>query len=271
MGRRRPKLLVVGIDGARADTIAAVARRPGSAHGALVRTGCWSFRARTVAITQSGPAWASALTGTGIEKHGVRDNTFSAHSLGTHPHFFARLRGNRDAVRTASIVNWAPINEHLVRPGDADVAEEYATDERVSGRAAWLLGADSDLDALFVHLDGVDCMGHRTGYAPWNPFYRRAAIRADAMLGVLLDAIAGRRHRDEEDWLVVSLSDHGGRWFGHGGRHPTTETVHFVAAGGGITPGALAGSPSVMDLAPTALRHLGVRLDETWGLDGVAR
>jgi len=268
MAGRRPKVLVIGVDGARADTMEQVARRPGSALGALVRAGAWSFAARTVPITSSAPAWASALTGTTIAKHGIRDDTFAPHRLDAFPHFFTRIRRAAPARKIASIVNWAPIHAHLLPPGDADVVEEHPADARVCARAVELLRCDPDLDALFVHLDAVDRWGHRTGYASWNPCYRRAAVGADRMIGAMTAALAERRTRRDEDWLVVSLSDHGGRWFGHGGDHPSTRTVHFVVAGDGVARGRFARPPSVMDLAPTCLDHLGVAVEPGWGLDG---
>jgi len=271
VGGRRTKLLVIGVDGARADVMAAVARRPGSALGALMRAGAWSFAAQTVPITNSAPAWASALTGTTIAKHGIRDDTFTPHRLAAYPHFLTRVRRAAPGRRIASIVNWAPIHDHLLPPGDADVVEDYPVDERVCARARQLLRHDDDLDALFVHLDGVDLRGHRSGYASWNPLYRRAAVEADRMIGAMTATLTERRTRHDEDWLVVSLSDHGGRWFGHGGDHPATRTVHFVVSGARVARGPLVEPPSVMDLAPTCLDHLGIAVEPEWELDGVVR
>jgi len=270
MPRLRPKLVVVGIDGARADVMARVAAQPDGGLRRLVRAGAWTFSARSARVTISGPAWASALTGSWIEKHGIRDHDFRDHRLADFPHFLARVRRAAPASRTASIVNWAPINEHLLHGTAVDIAEAHPKDARVCARAAALLRADADLDALFVHLDEVDVAGHHTGYHRWNPFYVRAARRADAMLATLLDAVAARRTRREEAWLVVSLADHGGRWFGHGADVPANARVHFVVAGDGVAPGPL-GAAAIVDLAPTCLAHLGVGVDPAWGLDGVVR
>ena len=268
-GRR--KLLVVGIDGARADTMAAVARRPHGALAALMRRGCFTFEARSVPLTVSGPAWASALTGGWIGKHGVRDNEFREHRLDDYPHFMTRLRRIAGGHRTASIVNWAPINQHMLGPGDADVAEEHASDATVCARAVALLREDADLDALFVHLDEVDAWGHRAMYSSWSPFYWRVALRADRMLGAMLAALGARPTRHEEDWLVVTTSDHGGRWFGHGADDEANRRVHFVVGGDSAARGPLGAAVSVVDLAATCLHHLGVALDPAWDLDGVVR
>jgi predicted AlkP superfamily pyrophosphatase or phosphodiesterase len=270
MRRARPKLLVVGIDGARADVMARVAERGDGGLARLVRRGAWSFAARSARITVSGPAWASALTGTWIEKHGIRDHDFRDHRLADFPHFLGRVRRAAPASRTASIVNWAPINSHLLDRNAVDVAEEHPRDELVCRRATALLREDADLDALFVHLDEVDVAGHHTGYHRWSPFYVRAARRADAMLATFLDAIAARPTRGEEAWLVVTLADHGGRWFGHGADVPANARVHFVAGGDGVVPGPLR-TAAIVDLAPTCLAHLGIAVEPGWDLDGAVR
>jgi predicted AlkP superfamily pyrophosphatase or phosphodiesterase len=267
---RRRKVLIVGIDGARADVMARVAARPGSALGALARRGAWSFEALTVPVTQSAPAWATILTGGGIDRHGVRDNSFRPNTLDACPHFATRLRRAGGARKIASIVNWAPINEHLVDPRDVVVVEEHRADARVSARACALLEHDSDLDALFVHLDAVDAWGHRSGYSRWSPLYRWAAMRADRMLGAMMAAVARRRSRHEEDWLIVSVSDHGGRWFSHGGTDDANRRVHLVVGGDRVVPRHLDATAAVADVAVSALAHLGAAPGPSWGLDGTA-
>ena len=266
--QRRPKVLIVGIDGARADVMARVADRPGSALGALARAGAWTFDARTVPITQSGPAWTTILTGASIERHGVRDNTFRPNDLAAYPHFATRLRQAGAVRRIGSVVNWAPINEHLADPRDVAVMEEYRTDARVHARAVDLLEHDADLDALFVHLDAVDVCGHRTGYSRLSPFYRWAAARADRMLGSMTAALARRPTRHEEAWIVISVSDHGGRWFGHGADTEANRRVHLVVAGDGVTPGPMPPGADVADVTATALHHL---VPRDWALDGTVR
>jgi hypothetical protein len=91
------------------------------------------------------------------------------------------------------------------------------------------------------------------------------------MLGAMVAAVARRRTRRDEDWLIVSVSDHGGRWFGHGADDDANRLVHLVVAGDGVAPGPIAPAPSVADVAVTALVHLGAVVDPAWGLEGVAR
>jgi hypothetical protein len=264
---RRPKLLLIGLDGVRADTMARVARRPDSAIGRLMASGAWSFRTRTTRAAISGPAWSSVLTGVWAEKHGVVNNDLDPNNLDSFPHFLQRL-GNR---RTASIVGWAPLNERLIGAGRADVMEAYASDQRVCERVVALLERDADVEAVFVQLDEVDVWGHRAGYGSWSPFYYRAVVRADRMVGAMVETLAARRGAGEEDWLVVVTSDHGGRWFSHGADDEPNRRVPLVVFGARARRGPLAGEPGVVDVAVTSLCHLGVEVCPEWGMDGVVR
>lgn len=260
----------MGIDGARADVMARVAARPDSALGALSRRGAWTFDALTVPLAQSGPAWATILTGGEIARHGVRDNSFRPNTLHACPHFATRLGRAGAPRRAASIVNWAPINEHLVDARDVAVVEEHRSDARVCARATAILEADADVDAVFVHLDAVDAWGHRACYSRWSPVYQWAARRADRMLGAMMAAVERRRTRHEEEWLIMSVSDHGGRWFGHGADDDANRRVHLVVGGDRVTPRRLDAGTSVADVAVSALAHLGTAPDPSWGLDGTA-
>ena len=84
----RKKVLLIGIDGCRPDALQA-AHTPNL--DSLIVGGAVSFVAQTGEHTISGPGWASMLTGVGIGKHGVVDNSFADPHFDTYPHFFYRL------------------------------------------------------------------------------------------------------------------------------------------------------------------------------------
>jgi hypothetical protein len=84
-------------------------------------------------------------------------------------------------------------------------------------------------------LDLVDHEGHVSGFSPDNPAYVAAASRAFGMVETLLDAIAARPSRSDEDWLVILTADHGGKGRFHGGQSPEERAVFILEweAGGG--------------------------------------
>ena len=141
------------------------------------------------------------------------------------------------------------------------------------------LGA-ADPDALFVYLGNPDETSHRNGSIGTE--YRDAIALADQNVGMLVDAIRARPSHATEDWLVLISTDHGRRADGgHGGDSPEEMTTFIVASGpatatwpGQATSPAAATQPApcpptfIVDVAATALDHLGIATDPAWQLDG---
>ncbi|MFO0968359.1 MAG: alkaline phosphatase family protein [Gemmataceae bacterium] len=258
-GQERRRVLIIGIDGCRPDALLK-AKAP-HLHG-LIKNGAFSAEALTGDMTSSGPGWSSMLTGVWREKHGIRDNKFENADLKTYPHLFVRLKEKRPTARTASIVHWAPINEKIIAACDVVITRK--TDAEVCAEAEKVLTAPQ-LDAIFVHFDDVDGAGHKHGFHPSVPAYLEAITAADDRVGRLLAALAKRAKT--EDWLILVSTDHGGKGKGHGGKSAEERTV-FVIVQGGKAKGTIAGPCGVVDVAVTALDHLGVPVRASWNLDG---
>jgi predicted AlkP superfamily pyrophosphatase or phosphodiesterase len=262
--KRAKKVLILGIDGCRPDALKA-ARTPNLA--ALIREGAFSARAQTGDATISGPGWSSMLTGVWRDKHGVRDNRFEGSNFKEYPHFFRRLKQARPGSVTVSIVHWAPINERIVV--DADVSKKYRREAQVAAEAVRVLGA-MDPDAVFLHFDEVDGAGHKYGFHPKVPQYLAAIEKTDEHIGAVLRAVRARKTYAAEDWLILASTDHGGSGKGHGKNTPEHRTIFLLVSGPSAARGEIEPAPGVVDVAATALAHLGVPLDPAWKLDGRA-
>ncbi|MEX2118734.1 MAG: sulfatase-like hydrolase/transferase [Pirellulales bacterium] len=105
-------------------------------------------------------------------------------------------------------------------------------------------------------------------YTAWT--YVEAIERVDSLIGSVLEALAGRAALAEEDWLIVVVTDHGGKGTEHGKGHREPEITNgfLIVHGGGVQPGSIRGTTYLVDVAATALSHLGVPLDSAWQLDG---
>ena len=251
---RSKKVLIIGIDGCRPDAA------PGGAAPhlhALLKHGASSLKAQTGDITVSGPGWGSMLTGVWREKHGIRGNDFKGANLKEFPHFFRRLKQVRPKAYTASIVHWAPIADRIVV--DADLNRKFKTDTAVARDAVQVL-AKPELDVLFIHFDDVDGAGHGKGFHPTVPEYRQAIEKTDSYVGDLLKALARPRFA-AEDWLILVSTDHGGSGKSHGKNTPEHRTIFLLAHGPSVRPGTIEPPPGVVDVAATALTHLGVPLE----------
>jgi predicted AlkP superfamily pyrophosphatase or phosphodiesterase len=131
-----------------------------------------------------------------------------------------------------------------------------AIDERVSAEAAAHIAAAGP-DLSWVYLQHTDDMGHAHGDS--ERFYE-AVRQADAQVGRIWDAVQ-RRQAQGEDWMIVVTTDHGrdaatGR--GHGGQSDRERTTWIVTNHGALDARFTAGTPAIVDIAPSILEHLDV-------------
>lgn len=282
---KRHKVLILGMDGTRRDAVRA-AETPHLdrliAHGTFADATQILGSRPTKNNTISGPGWSSILTGVWADKHGVTDNSFKGRNYDEYPHFFHYLKQVRPKTFTISVASWAPINKYLVSAADvvhtpptgkptADdpLAGVKDADVRTTKKTVDLL-ADADPTAMFVYFHQVDSAGHRFGFHPSVPQYIAAIENVDRHIGKILAALAERETYAREDWLILVTTDHGGKGTGHGGGHdvPEIRKTFLIVSGPSARVGKAPRQTYMVDVAATALAHLGVPLDPEWKLDG---
>jgi predicted AlkP superfamily pyrophosphatase or phosphodiesterase len=257
------KVLIIGIDGCRPDALLA-AKTPNL--DALWKDGAYSFKARTDEISSSGPAWSAMLTGVWHQKHNVLNNEYEDPDLEHYPHFYHRIRQEKPDLKTYSVANWGPVHQ-ILQEGDATYSTSKHTDASVAKKVASLLKS-KEVDAMFVQLDEVDGAGHSHDYSVESPKYLEAIENADHYVGRMVSALEKRPSFEKENWLIILSADHGGSNFGHGKSIPEHMTVFFIASGESAKKGEITKEVGVVDVAVTALYHLGIPAKEAWDLDG---
>ncbi len=273
---RGKKVLVIGIDGVRPDVLA---RLETPNIDALIADGCYSGRVTTRAQTISGPAWSSILTGVWPDKHKVVSNDLSTNEYGWYPDFLTRLEMVDPEFSTFAVVDWPPlgvrasggpmisdsVDAKLNFDGDL---QGYPLADSQSVSAAVRFIRNQDPDAMFVYIGNPDVAAHEHGGLS-EEYYSSIRI-ADDQVGALMRALRQRlRTHRNEDWLILVTTDHGHRdEGGHGGTSLEERTVFYLASG----PSAIKGRPEPhanhVDIAITAMAHLGVEADSAWDLDG---
>lgn len=233
----------------------------------LVKRGASSFDTQTCRFTLSGPGWSSMLTGVWEDKHGVTDNTLAGERFLKYPSFFWRVKQLMPKAAIASVVNWAPIGR--IVSDAADISISFGSDEEVAHEASRVLKADGP-DVMFVQLDEVDATGHTSEFSPDCSEYVAAIQGVDALVGRLVEVADDRRVNANEDWLIILSSDHGGSEKGHGLDIPEHRTVFLILDGPSVKPGAILEETGVVDVPATAMAHLGLEVDPSWGWDGSA-
>ncbi|MEE1755240.1 alkaline phosphatase family protein [Streptomyces sp. SP18CS02] len=264
-GAKRPKSLVIGIDGA---TFAAFDKAGMPNIKNLMATGMTAtsnLYAAPMAPTSSGPGWSSIATGVWPDKHKVVDNAFTGADFARYPDYATRMEAAAPALNTLVVGTWSPVATTVFGPA-TDTRLTGADDADTTAKAVSRL-ASTDADATFVHLDEVDGAGHSYGAA--SPTYLNALTTADARVGKLLQAVTSRPAYGDEDWLIMLTADHGHTdGGGHGGNSQQERQTFVIANGAGFAPGSVRHDVKVTDVAPTVLDHAGITVDPAWRLDG---
>ncbi|MDA1104454.1 MAG: alkaline phosphatase family protein [Gemmatimonadetes bacterium] len=274
---RAPKVLLIGIDGVRPDVLAEVAT-PNL--DALAADGFFTDRTRTTTPSVSGPAWSSMLTGVWPSKHGVIDNEFEGRHYDAYPDFLTRIELTRPELNTFAVADWVPLME--LEAGDDPVSDlidvkwtldgyelGWAEADAASVRLAVEHIAQSVPDAMFVYLGNPDETSHQN--ASIGQEYRDAIALADLHVGLLVEAIRARPQYSSEDWLIIVSTDHGRRSDGdHGGSTIEEMTTFILVNGPTVIRGGQSGATSIVDVAVTALTHMGIPIEAGWSLDGTA-
>ena len=257
------KVLIIGVDCCRPDALLA-ANTPNMDE--LWKEGAYTFEARTDEISSSGPAWSAMLTGVWHQKHNVMNNDYENPDLEHYPHFFHRIRQEKPELKTYSVANWGPIHS-ILQEGDATYTSSKISDVQVASEVASIL-ENKDVDVMFVQLDEVDGAGHRHDYKVESEKYLKAIERSDKQVGTMVSALEKRTSIENENWLIILSADHGGSNFGHGKNIPDHTTVFFIASGTSAKKGEITREVGVVDVAVTAMYHLGIPAKEAWDLDG---
>ncbi|WP_240651546.1 MULTISPECIES: LamG domain-containing protein [unclassified Variovorax] len=273
-GKSGPKALVVEIDGlTHAALRDAMAQNKVPALQSLRLSPAWTGGANGTPSEQrttDGPGWATLMTGTWAQRHGVRwDTNDQRIDVKLAPSVFALARQNNKAAgyKTASVTAGALYPLLLANEtGTVDSAVDCAgADACVTDRAAQLIDAGYD---LLVAQYGAPAAAAASGFR--SDAYQRAITDTATGVGQLLARIAQRTANDsKEDWLVILTTGHGLDTFGSAsGLQDNDGKTIFIASNKTLAaqPGVGAAAPadatlltlaSATDIAPTVLRHLG--------------
>ena len=265
----RSHLLLVGIDGLRADL--ATAPRAPHLHALMARG---ATAAMTIATpTISGPSWATLLTGATVAEHGVVDNRFVGSRLAEFPDLLSQAWSADPSRTTFAAAAWPPLvdpagvgpvihtrddqrraERHRVVVRDGETYGYRTADAEIADVAVAGLRAAGP-DVSFVHFSDVDEAGHV--YGAVSRQYVAAIGRVDAHLGRLL-AVVDHRARAGERWTLAVTTDHGHvDGGGHGGDEPEV-TASFVARSAWNMPlDAWPASIAPTELTPRLLAALG--------------
>ena len=230
---RQRKVLIIGIDGCRPEAIEA-ANTPNI--DAIAAEGQKTYHSYCQFPTWSATGWSSMLTGTWSHKHQAKENFFIGNKLDIYRHMFSHIEDVNPSLVTASVVDWSPINNTIVK--HADIKITTSSDSRVRDRSVETL-TNEDVDILFSYYVSVDDNGHATGFSAGNPNYINALETVDGYVGDLMTALNNRPNIANENWLIFVSTDHGGLpqgglFDGHGANSWAERNTFMIVSGDSI-------------------------------------
>ena len=219
----RPTLIVVSIDGFRADYFD---RHETPVLADLAKTGAHAKSMRPSFPSVTAPNHYTLMTGLYPDHHGIIDNSFvdpampglmygGPHGVGANddPRWWDEatplwVTAEKAGIKTASSL-WPGDSAvvHGVSPAYREPrAPAPSMDKQVDTVLGWLDRPAAERPGLIrLHLDIVDDMGHV--YGPNNPVTDKAITQVDAEIGRLVDGLRSRGLYDRVNLVIVS--DHG--------------------------------------------------------------
>lgn len=282
-GQGGPRVLLVGIDGATyAQVQGAILRRelPNLSQLNVVPAATGGVPGTVTAQpTLDAPSWATVLTGTWVNRHGVNDDTGGTPLQA--PTVFRHLRdAGKPGLQQGATIS-SPVLPALLKAeqetGALDTLVDCAgVDSCVTQNA--LRQLQSGYGVVFAQYSAPAAAAEIGGFGGGfgGGAYARALADTDKALGELLAAVAARRQAQPgEDWLVLVTTSHGLDATGATTTAPTVEnrTAFFATnktlnaalarpgAAAPITAAELSALPTEADLVPTMLAHAGVAAD----------
>lgn len=235
---KTPRVIVLGLDGMRPDGIENTLTP--NLHQ-LIYDGTSTMNARAVYPTSSGANWSSMLLGAGPDQHGISNNDWILETRtikpvyekenGYSPSIFDVLKEKYPNLRFSAVFNWTPIGNYFDRSIPDTIIEVKTTKEAIDQIISEII--DKNAHFVFSQIDYMDNAGHGTGYGS-DSYYQEAEI-LDKEIGRLLEAL--KQNDMYEDTYIITLSDHGGRGFGHGNKTMLEYEVPFIINGPGIIKG----------------------------------
>lgn len=224
-------VVVVSLDGLRPD-VALRANMP--ALRALMNRGSFTMYAATTDVAITLPSHTSMLTGVPPEQHGITYNADPRPTDKPAPDWPTLLEVAHRAGLTTAMVAGKSKFSVLCAPGALDTSlvpprGGVFPDSLVAETAdRWIRTRRPQV--LFVHLPGLDAIGHSRG---WGSHEQVAGAEAvDRAFARVLRALAQSGLNDST--LIIVSADHGGAGKTHGGLDPRSRLIPWIAAGPGV-------------------------------------
>lgn len=244
-GKTKKKAIVIGYDGCRADALNMMPAKfsginkmiDNGASFNISYCGGVNYPEKNIQATSTAPGWCSILTGVWADKHGITDNGISK-SL-EHKTLLVSLVEDKTIDSASFITRWDGhfVDDNSTYKIEKDYCEEKgldveyiccAEDLTCANAAISNIKRDDCSDFIFAIYEGPDAAGHGFGFSTNSPIQEAGFVINDILAYSTINAIENRDNYENEDWLIILTSDHGGFGKGHGGDTIQERMTFFV-------------------------------------------
>ncbi|MEQ6120486.1 LamG-like jellyroll fold domain-containing protein [Reichenbachiella sp. MALMAid0571] len=222
-----PKFLIISLDGINPKAWE-VAHTPNI--DLLIQNATYTYSGLTLAPTYNSTTWSSLLTGVWPAKHKVEQPTFTQNDYATYPHFFDYIEAA--GIKTASFVSNDSIATQI--PSNISHNVSFDSDDEVVAEASDYIKSNQDVGAFFVQLDQVfhEAYGEGKGFDARRAEYIKAIQYYDEQVGTVISSLAARSSYQNENWMIVLTTNHGGTIDGKIGGKSLDEISPFIFISG---------------------------------------
>lgn len=187
--------------------------------------------------TSTAPGWAALTTGVWGIENGVTNNGIQKNM--DFKTFMLKAAEDK-GMRGAFIASWEPHftenytaeMEYVEKNKNIPMEYKYCKDDMETFeyyKDCLTVGSPNEKDVLFATLEGTDHNGHNTEFGNHNYRYVTGFRDEDEMAYRLIEQIKSRSTYEQEDWLIVLTTDHGGLGRSHGGQSAEERSTWVVS------------------------------------------
>ncbi|MGJ7031191.1 alkaline phosphatase family protein [Niabella hirudinis] len=216
------KVLLIGIDGGVGPAFKTL--KP-AAITEMLKHSKYSFDGISERATTDAATWKTIVTGVTYDLHGIKDSSFiysppsgtDEHAaIKTYPSFLNYLlTSSKGLLNTVTVSSWKSWLTTLLP--DAKKQIQTTDDKQVKDSAVAQL-KNGNPDLMVLEFSGLNQAGKQGAFSASDPGYKDAVTKLDGYIGEIMAALKARPEYDKkEDWLVIVVSNHGGKDNQYGG------------------------------------------------------
>ncbi len=250
----KSKVLLISIDGMRPDGLKAC----GNPYVHELEKMCaYTYSGSSMTPSVTFPCHFSMTHSVPPQRHGILTNTYVP-QVRPIKGIFERIKEAKGV--SAFFYGWEPLRD-IASPSTLKFATYVNAYMQESGDTVLTDECEKVLfahkpDFAFLYMVETDEKGgHDNGWMS-DEYKRRISIAIDNVKR-MIEAFG-------DEYRVIIMADHGGHDRTHGTELPEDMTIPFFFYGPEFTPGEISESVSLLEIAPTIAKLLGIEPDEDW-------